>query len=429
MTRAQRLPTSVPKELQLAFAGYLHEVASVGGSTVKDYLQRLPTALALYHSRFQSGYRQFTLDPEVKQAIKNMAVEIPPKRQTMRDPLTVDTLIKISQDQQLNSDVRSAIIVAFYLGFRPINIVSVKRSRAKKQQHDRPLKWSDLRQLRLPNDQIGFEVVVRKEKTATKHSGDFAPKLLLPAEPGMPCPVDAILDVATRHGTNPDTVLFPNITDKHLQNALQKHAEDGQRLTPYSIRIGAATAIAAAGLPMEFQRRQGNWKCDKTVDTYVRNSLQKWKRTQAALRAISTPNLKEDCAKSRTLPHNTRKATRQSGPQPQVRRYPDGKTDILLIQHNRRQWRGYFYEPRTGERTQRYRERKPRLLMEYETFRETELPYMMKNTTAVSLQSNGQIDADIQHVMKQLASGVRYPKRAEIQSTNPKPAATGEGGN
>ncbi len=76
MTRAQRLPTSVPEELQLAFAGYLHEVAGVGGSTVKDYLQRLPTALALYHSRFQSGYRQFTLDPEVKQAIKNMAVEI-----------------------------------------------------------------------------------------------------------------------------------------------------------------------------------------------------------------------------------------------------------------------------------------------------------------------------------------------------------------
>ncbi len=55
--------------------------------------------------------------------------------------------------------------------------------------------------------------------------------------------------------------------------------------------------------------------------------------------------------------------------------------------------------------------------MEYETFQETELPHMTKKTTAVSLQSTGQIGADIQHVMKQLASGLECATRS-VQKSN-----------
>ncbi|MCP4115730.1 MAG: hypothetical protein GY737_10055 [Desulfobacteraceae bacterium] len=417
---------------QLAFAGYLRDVAQVGGTTIKDYVQRLPTALALYHSNFKSGYRQFTLEPEVKQALHNMAVEIPPRTPTVRDPVTLETVLRISQDQNISADTRSAIVAAFYLGFRPINLVSVKRSRAVRGHRDRPLQWRDLRQVTSTRGKIGFEVTVRKEKTASAHSGDFAPKLLLPAEQGMPCPVEAIQVMARKHGMLPSQPVFPDTTDKDLQKALDKHAEAGQRLTPYSLRIGSATQLAAAGLPMEYQRRAGNWATDKTADRYVRNSAASWYRAQKALKHnLVTPKPSPAMDSRKQKPQEPdHKGSEQARPM-QVRTYPDGLTDILLVQKKKGKWRGYFYEPATGERAQRRRARQQRMLSEYEPFTVTELRYMVNKTTVKEAPVFGQLEHDIAYIRRSILPGQKFPDRPNSHAgqRDNKPAAAGGGGN
>ena len=358
-------------------------------------------------------------------ALRNMAVEIPPVRRTVRDPVTMDTLIRVSDDHGIPADTRSAIVVAFYLGFRPINLVSVKRSRATGQQRDRPLKWSDLRVIEV-NGKRGYEVTVRKEKTAASHSGDYAPKLLLPAEPGLPCPVAALDSVGFRYTMRGDRVLFPFTTDKDLQMALQKHAEPGQHLTPYSLRIGAATQLAAAGLPMEYQRRAGNWASNKTADKYVRNSASTWKRSQKAFSALRSAGDGESKVRTTKQAHEPRLAARPG----QIRQFPDKKTDMLLTLHKSGQWRGYFYCPVTGKRVKRPRARKPHSLVTYEPFKKSELGYMLHHTHDKPTVPVGELAADVHVIVQQLVAGVRRPGHPVApKQPAPKPAAAGGGEN
>jgi hypothetical protein len=416
------LPTVAPTDLQLAFAGYLRAVPKVGGSTIKDYLQRLPTALALHHSNYQSGYRQFTISPEVKAALSNMAVEIPPVRRTMRDPVDLDTVMRISEDDDIPSDTRAAIVVAFYLGFRPINLVSVKRSRATGAQLDRPLKWGDLRVLDITG-QRAYEVTVRKEKAATTHSGDYAPKLLMPAEPGMPCPVLALDNLGIRNGMNTDGVLFPRVTDKDLQAALKKHAAPWQTLTPYSLRIGTASQMAAADLPMEFQRRAGNWASNKTADKYVRGSIGTWRRTQKAWAA----------ARAKPSTSSRRPVAQTHGPAPVrpglIRQFPDKKTDMLLVLHETGKWRGYFYHPETGDRVQRLRAQRPRRLADFEVFKPSEIAYMMQKTQPKEDLVGGQLARDAHWVCARVQAEKPHPDRPALSNiTHNMPAAAGVGG-
>jgi len=92
------------------------------------------------------------------------------------DPVDLNTVMRNSEDHDVPSDTRAAIVAAFYLGFQPINLASVKGSRATRAgaQLDRPLKWGDLRVLDIKG-QRAYEVTVR-EQAATTHSGDYAPK-------------------------------------------------------------------------------------------------------------------------------------------------------------------------------------------------------------------------------------------------------------
>jgi len=266
-----------------------------------------------------------------------------------------------------------------------------------------------------------YEVTVRKEKTASSHSGDYAPKLLLPAEGSLPCPVLALDGLRARHGYHVGQVLFPNTTDLHLHAALKQHAEPGQVLTPYSLRIGKATQMADAGLPMEFQRRAGNWATDKTADKYVRNSAGTWGRMQRAMKLAQPRKI---CSRTAASPIVLTVEPAD------VRSYPDGKTHILLVRHKLRQWRGYFYEPHSGERTQRKQASKPRRLMDFETFKQEELRYMIQRTESLDYPPLGQLALDAEHVRLQAQQGRQYQARLSLQQMEPetRPAAAGGGG-
>jgi len=413
----------------MAFATFLHRVVGVGGTTIKDYLQRLPTALALHHSNFESAHKQFALDPAVKTALGTMAVEIPPVRRTVRDPVTVDTVVRVNDDPELTADTRAAIVLAFYLGFRPINLVSVKRSRAVGQEGDRPLRWADIRTVNVDGVR-GYEVTVRKEKTAAAHSGDYAPKLLLPAQPGMPCPVTALDAMGFRYGMRRDAPLFPFTRDTDLQTALQKHAAPGQRLTPYSLRIGKATQMAAAGLPMEHQRRAGNWASNKTADKYVRNSKQTWARTQKALAATRGSKAQQPKSRGRRAAQKQHAPALRSG---HARTYPDGKTDMLLVRSTAGRWKGYFYDPATGKRAQRPRARKPAVLADFEPFLHTEIEYMLRHTRPKQTAVIGQMLVDSHAIRAALDAHEDFPERpdeaaGEHDNDGDEPAAAGGGG-
>ena len=222
---------------------------------------------------------------------------------------------------------------------------------------------------------------------------------------------------------NTDRVLFPRVTDKDLQAALKKHAEPGQTLTPYSLRIGTASQMAAADLPMEFQRRAGNWASNKTADKYVRSSAGTWKRTQKAWAAA-----RQKPSMSSRRPVAQTHGLEQARPG-HIRQFPDKKTDMLLVLHETGKWRGYFYRPETGDRVQRLRAQRPRKLADFEVFKKFEIAYMMQKTQPKEDPVGGQLARDANWVCAQAQAGKPYPDRPALSNTTPDmPAAAGVGG-
>jgi len=322
------LPKTPGRELQLAFVGFLLAEDKVGGTTIADCVRRLPTALALHHSNFTSGYKQFNLHPEVAAAVSSIAVDLPAKRVLPRDPADINVISLAYSDKDTPFEVRAAIVLNYYLGFRSINMFSTKRGRSfhAKTNQRRDLLWKDVRAVAC-NGVRGYEVIVRMEKTATTHSGSFAPKLLMPSLDELPCPVAVVDALAQLHGTEPDTPILPGVTASRVQRALQKHAEEGRRLTAYSLRIGATTDKATANLPMHVQRHSGNWASNTTADKYVRNTKQEWERVQKSLRKLRRVE-QTGQSQQQTIPETLppRPTDSLHGA---VRSYPDGRTSIL----------------------------------------------------------------------------------------------------
>ena len=97
--------------------------------------------------------------------------------------------------------------------------------------------------------------------------------------------------------------LKPTYLNKKLQAMAKMYGLDPSRVSSHSLRIGGATAMAAAGMSEYEIKQMGGWKSDVFLD-YARNTTQLFERARSALAKKSftiqsTRRLNPGCASQR----------------------------------------------------------------------------------------------------------------------------------
>lgn len=394
--------TFVPSEDQLReFAGYLLSLGTCGGASVKSYLILLPAALA---GKFGLRAPNFTLPRSIRIVSDMIARELPAVTPLVRGAATLHVIQAVYQDSSINPAVRAAIVVQYHLGFRGINVYITKKG-----SQERALRWADCT-LRDSGPSRFWSVRVRMEKTAAVHTGTFPDKLLVSSvHSNMPCPVtamDSMFSEAIKDHIESRAV-FPGVTYRHVSTALAKHSSNGEKLSPHSIRIGAATDINSAGLTERTLQAKGNWATPQSANKYVRASVQSNVRemaavAQAAESAMLLPKAPLGGAgKMSALTAATSVVTRASSSdhaaapsagrsflptrRAQISLHGNVQHDttsnilILLLNTKKGQWRGYFYDAQTHLRRLKSRHN-DHYLGHYEPFLDKQLPRLLAKT-------------------------------------------------
>jgi len=268
----QQLPRLPSHEVLEAFVGYLKGAGTAGGGSVKMYLARLPTALALHHGQRPSDPR-LVIPPAIQAMCDRAARVVPQVHPVVRDAVSLPELVNIVNDTDAHPLVAAAIVMQYTLGARGINVYSTGKSREAKTQLERPLQWRDIRYLPAANGEPDtWLVTLRQEKTATSYTGSFAPKALTrsPDVSLLPCPVHA-LDVARRfrNSSAPEALLFPGVRDDHVNQLLKRHSAPGRKLSTHSLRKARVTTLKESGVEGSDMRLAGNWKNDAMPDRYA----------------------------------------------------------------------------------------------------------------------------------------------------------------
>jgi len=113
-----------------------------------------------------------------------------------------------------------------------------------KQAGQRPAlkKNAEMVRRHVPNQgQVEAKIVIRNEKNAKKHSGSLQPIVLsaIPQddEDAAPCPVQALrYAMLHTHPPRGDKLVFPDVTNKQVNRAMNKHAVKGDRHTAHAVR-------------------------------------------------------------------------------------------------------------------------------------------------------------------------------------------------
>ena len=443
------LPKSLPKypsqHVLSSFVGYLACQPSLGGTTLRGYMARLPTALWMYHCQPEAEPK-LVLPKSVKLMMDRAAWRIPQVNPVLRDAVSLPELVAVTQDPQADELVVSAMVLQYSLGVRGINVYSTGKSRSVGKEKERPLQWRDIRFLPAANGEPDtWMVTVRQEKTATSYSGSFAPKPLTrsPDPTVLPCPVHA-LEVAEkfRASDKPSALVFPGVRDDAVNSLLTKHSAQGKKLTTHSLRKGRVTSLKEAGMDGSEMRLAGNWSNDHMPDKYVAPSGRHADNVNAELiRALSnaaTPSVSDDgqrlvlAAMGAHISQNTAASATEFDSVSEVGaskrtmrlrkrvahscvgtiRCPDGGLDrlILLCQYSLKYFRGYYYCSETHSRCD-YQGVSHRGMQPYEPFTHMELEYLIEHSTAMEKQPGR--GTDLEKDREQLNQAV-YAKRYAI---------------
>ncbi len=421
--------SNLEDELQ-EFAGYLLSLGSVGGGSVLSYVSLLPAALAK-----QSGLTSpsFRIPRSIRTAVERIAREVPQTYSFERGPATLPVVRTIAADNSISYAVRAAIVVQYHSGFRGINVYITKKGSKRRALH-----WGDC-VARGNGVDRSWTIRVRMEKTAKKHTGTFPDKVLaVPLEPSTPCPVTALDKMwSLRSSTDPNDCVFPAVDYKKVSAALKKHEPPGVKLSPHSIRIGAASDVRDAGLPERSVQQKGNWRVPQSANTYLHGSV---KATQAEMSAVAKATLGTQHA-APMGPHETsakpasaaaaaatpaatdyaggdaaaaavvaaQAITPASGTQTHRepsfsqlhgRIYTNAVDDVVLLLRKasaERLW-AYFYDPVSHERVLRPRSSGRKHLGHYELIHTTEVGHLLKFSKILDGQLTSDLAADAAHV-------------------------------
>jgi hypothetical protein len=391
------------------FVGYLLSLRACGGSTIKSYLTLLPAALAGSQSLTSP---QFTLPHAIRRLLDVVAKEVAPKYPLDRSAATLATIRSIAEDSQIRAAVRAAVVVQYHLGFRGINVYITKKG-----SKERALHWGDCTQAGQGKMRT-WTIRVRKEKTAKVHVGSFPDKVLAISEHTvMPCPVKAMDEMWENSiSRGKADCVFTGVNYKQVSAALKQHSPEGQRLSPHSIRIGAASDVNAAGLSERVLQLKGNWATPQSANRYIRGSAQASKREMHAVASMADISLLQQTPSAHAILAQPAAADdlyqRQLGiplpfspakqrPSPTVGALHNAilhneQDDVLLLmlQHARGKWRAYFYDTASHSRCLKNRLHGGRYLGHYEPFTHAQLPRLLKHVVAYDGDKKGQLQVD-----------------------------------
>ena len=371
----------------IEFIGYLLSLGTVGGGSIESYVALLPAALAGRDNLFLPPFR---IPRTVRFALEQIAREVPQTRQLHRGAATLPIIRTLNADVAIPYATRAAVVVQYHLGFRGINVYITKKGSKQRALH-----WGDCTQ-QGHGPLRSWSVRVRMEKTAKKHTGTFADKVLaVPDESSTPCPVSAMDKMwSLRTRDNLHDCVFPAVNYKKVAAALAKHSPPGMQLSPHSIRIGAATDVKDAGLSERVIQLKGNWSSPQSSNRYLRGSVtaSKVEMSAVAKATVDTPlQIPASAAASGTAeaartvqpratlteaPATTEPATLGNLHACVYRNFTDNVLLLIRRASPERIW-AYFYDPVEHTRVLRRRQYGRMHLGHYEPIRLDQLYYFL----------------------------------------------------
>lgn len=375
----------------IEFIGYLLSLGTVGGSSIETYVTLLPAALAGRDNLFLPPFR---IPRTVRFALEHIAREVPQTRPLHRGAATLPIIRNLNADDAIPYATRAAVVVQYHLGFRGINVYITKKGSKQRALH-----WGDCTQ-QGHGPLRSWSVRVRMEKTAKKHTGTFADKVLaVPDESSTPCPVSAMDKMwSLRTRDNPHDCVFPAVNYKKVAAALAKHSPPGMQLSPHSIRIGAATDVKDAGLSERVIQLKGNWSSPQSSNRYLRGSVAASKAEMSAVAKVTVGTSLQIPAPAAAAAATSgiTEAARTVQPQATLTEEPAAAepatfdnlhasvyrnfTDNVLLLLRRaspeRIW-AYFYDPDEHTRVLRRRQYGRMHLGHYEPIRQDQLHYFL----------------------------------------------------
>jgi len=370
--------------LQIAFCGHLAKQGTMGGTTIKTTLTKIPRALA-----YLSGNPlepAFAIATAAINVANGMARQIPVIHKVQRDPARATVLDKVWQDLTIPAMVRAACAVTYASGARGGNIFLTQYSASRRHML---IKWSDVQAKQDANGEKYFLLRIRKEKKAKRHVDSFQPVVLSRGNPGEMCPVEALAIAATESSSiGPHDAIFGSVTQAAVCKALNRHAAPGDRYTSHSLRQGMTTDLASTTASDRLVQIAGRWNSAESVKPYIRIMPQQRQNLNMQIRraaqddalqpaepaseetpADSTQDDKSEVdleeafvdAESSDDSSCATALPRKNWPQLRRTRNPaedEAPVNYLLSRTDEESWHVYFYDARTHKRT-RYPEGGP----------------------------------------------------------------------
>lgn len=357
--------------LQIAFCGHLAKQGTMGGTTIKTTLTKIPRALA-----YLSGNPlepAFAIATAAINVANGMARQIPVIHKVQRDPARAAVLDKVWQDMSIPAIVRAACAVTYASGARGGNIFLTQYSASRRHML---IKWADVQAKQDIDGEKYFLLRIRKEKTAKSHVDSFQPVLLARGNPGEICPVEALAIAANEAGTiDPNDAIFGSVTQAAVCKALNRHAPPGDRYTSHSLRQGMTTDLATTTASDRLVQIAGRWNSAESVKPYIRIMPQQRQNLNKQIRhaahddaqqpeepatvetpADSTQDDKNEIDAGYTSSDESSCATalpRKNWPQlrrPKNPKWDEAPIEYLLSRTGEESWHVYFYNARTHER-------------------------------------------------------------------------------
>ena len=243
---------------------------SVAPRTARVYL----AAVSLFHRR--AGLRTPTRhNPSLQLALHGMAHYHSSQRAFIRKPITTSILNALlttvhSTQRWCKHDramLRAALCLAFYGFLRGSEFMTPSWGTFNPAIHATPADITSSTSI------LRFHI---KQSKTDQHA--FGHTVSLGATGGKQCPVRIIRHYLTHYSTRPQHPLFIRCSGKpltlqdfryDLRFLIKRIGLPPEEYNTHSLRIGAATTAAAAGIPVESIKQLGRWR-SKAYRSYIR---------------------------------------------------------------------------------------------------------------------------------------------------------------
>lgn len=259
------------------YCAWLWDCRGIGGNCIGNYLSKLRAAL---HRGFSEPVEESILVPDMLKVFR--AEKRVPQ---FREPASDNLVAAIVSDESVDLGCRLAISMMWHLLLR---VGAITSGYATQFDEDHTLLRRDCT---FVDGKIC--ITVPHDKT-DRHNAGSCYWLLPLGGPGCPVALFRRYWDATAHLNGGAPLLRRHrntsklVTRKEVSDVLKRHATllglDSRFISAHSLRVGAATTLASAGLSMCDLLLAGRWVSEQSALVYLRNTVP---RAQRILQTLS----------------------------------------------------------------------------------------------------------------------------------------------